>query len=352
MDISKIRLNDTNYDIKDNVAREQIQDIINKKFLLIGDSYGQGYIHDGNVTGWTTLLKSKLENLGFSVETASMGGASFGSATLFNTILQSLNDDSEITDIIIAGGYNDITINENAILNGMQIVKNTCRAKFPNATLYIANIAGCYNEQHSNLMLLHQKYSNSANTLNIAYMNNTCLCLNGKEYFTSDYIHPNQNGQNLISNVLFQAIFSNYNLAYFGEITFTPDNAFNNTSSTFHVYNENDITTLNNYAGTIFLNYTENTQIETPSSIKIGSISGKGFYGNKYGFATISIGNVIIHDANNGYYSLPAVLQFNDGDVFLNLHDVNDEHSSYRTFANVVQLQIPIFSITLPTLCC
>ena len=66
-DISKIRLENETYDIKDATARNDISSIntilnrkLNKKYLLVGDSYGEGYSADGYVESWCTKFKNYL----------------------------------------------------------------------------------------------------------------------------------------------------------------------------------------------------------------------------------------------------------------------------------------------------
>ena len=75
-DISKIQLDNAVYNIKDETARNDLANyetsndaeianlklprtfFRNKKYILIGDSYGDGYTPDGNVTSWQEMFKS------------------------------------------------------------------------------------------------------------------------------------------------------------------------------------------------------------------------------------------------------------------------------------------------------
>ena len=154
-DISKIQIQNGVYNIKDETARnsintinDQITDINNrlnqtKKYVFMGDSYGDGYSPDGNTTSWINLLVQKLGLTSGQYISTHQGGYRFAySSSDYNyiSLLNALTDDNDLTDMYVCGGYNDMTSSENDILLGIQNFNTLFRQKFPNAKLHIGFI--------------------------------------------------------------------------------------------------------------------------------------------------------------------------------------------------------------------
>lgn len=151
MDISKIQLENAVYNIKDETARTAIQGILQtlqnlqkpKKYVFMGDSYGDGYSPDGNTTSWISLLVQKLGLTSSQYISTHQGGYRFAySSSDYNYInlLNALTSDNDLTDMYVCGGYNDNSASENDILLGIQNFNTLFQQKFPNAKLHIGFI--------------------------------------------------------------------------------------------------------------------------------------------------------------------------------------------------------------------
>ena len=93
-----------------------------KKYIFIGDSYCEGWTPDGNVESWAVNLKRKLGLTDANCKIAYHGGYGFASVSQsFSSILKnSLTADSDVTDIVVCGGYNDLSGNYQAIFEGVR----------------------------------------------------------------------------------------------------------------------------------------------------------------------------------------------------------------------------------------
>ena len=118
----------------------------NGKTICIGDSYGEGYNPDGNVTGWTALVKNYLgladDNFFFS---NSLGGSGFVNGTTFATLLTQTSNhfkNEEVTNIIVCGGFNDINRREDALIDAIFNFKKQANLLYPNAHIFVGFIAG------------------------------------------------------------------------------------------------------------------------------------------------------------------------------------------------------------------
>lgn len=165
-DISKIKLNDTTYNIKDTTARAQsgsnadsivnlqenmeqaksdIQSVdtrvealetrkpinmLRKRFVLLADSYGEYNVIDGFINVMN----------GIKVESSWKGGAGFTKTgeQSFLTMLNALPNHSDIDYIVVFGLYNDSFDVNNLAVKVIEF-KNRAIEKYPGAELVVVN---------------------------------------------------------------------------------------------------------------------------------------------------------------------------------------------------------------------
>lgn len=124
-----------------NKNSDDISLIKNRKFVLIGDSYA------GFTVNWMDTLISTLQLVG--TVKSSKGGASFSNVNnSFTSLLNMCANDTKVTDIIVGGGYNDITWSESDHRTGMTSFANLAKQKFPNAKVHLANFGWTTNATH------------------------------------------------------------------------------------------------------------------------------------------------------------------------------------------------------------
>lgn len=338
-----------------------IEEMNRKKWIFVGDSYSEGYTSGGTITSWSQILKEKMNLTNDNCTIVDNGGTGFANAqNSFAMLLDNLEEDLEVTDILIAGGYNDLSWSSTNILQGFADVKTVIDSKFPNSKVHIAFIGGTTNQYHGNIHLKVIEYLNGSMNCNFNFLNNVWYPLYSEERLATDGIHPNLSGQNAIANALYQAFNGGYNYYLFNDIIIDNSQSDLGLSGTtqLHHYSNNNLSTLSNYSGTKI--YTIDTSLTIPwsynGSIKIGKLQSRaGIIGtNYYNNSLMIIGPVIVQDISselNGYYTVNAQLYVNEnGDVYLKrMPSTTDDHSTYLSFTKIRQIQIPVFSSVFNT---
>lgn len=174
------------------------------KTILIGDSYGEGYSPDGNVTSWINLIQAYFPTETFL--TSAVGGSGFVNGFTFLQQLQQINvqNTSDVTKIVIGGGYNDQFYDTTAIENAIREFANYTKNKFPNAKIHLLTL-GWGEDVHSRTNIFNtvfQAYANASGRGGIAYFQNCCYVLHDYTCLSSDGFHPNQKGQERLANAV------------------------------------------------------------------------------------------------------------------------------------------------------
>lgn len=184
-----------------------------KVVVLIGDSYGEGYTPDGNVTGWCQTVANYLSQIGITAKYGYQGGLAIGGGSFLAKLTSVVNamtdaEKKNCETVLIAGGYNDRSQNSSAISTGMRDIANFVRDNLPNARCICSFIGRCVTGITTG--------SHSADTMNSVkeaaknwylcggqygiFVDLTGLaCLNQNSLFSSDYVHPNASGIKQIS---------------------------------------------------------------------------------------------------------------------------------------------------------
>lgn len=183
-----------------------------RKFIIIGDSYGLEL--DNNSKTYIDHFKSNLGLNDDQLYSNCVGGASFYGVDndhKFATLLAnvSVSNPSEITDIIVECGANDLSNSAGATLSGMTDFSTYAKSHFPNAKLWIF---GC------GLIMTEAKETNRLNNLfpvmlysasiGFNFITNSEYVLCDTDFLKSDVTHPNQYGIRRIAAMLAQGIMT------------------------------------------------------------------------------------------------------------------------------------------------
>lgn len=205
---------------------QAINNVSNKRIIMIGDSYGVKYLeNEGGWTGWGYQFAAKYPDTDCYV--SAVGGAGLMSGTTFLTQLQnissSVTNKDTITDIIVMGGYNDAMTNLSfdQIKNALNEISSYVKNNYPYAKLSVGFLGVDYNTEskyagqskcHSTAAL----YRSACSTLDISYIFNSEYILCYKDYIwfngtdPNSGFHPNNTGCLAIANLLHQYLEQGY----------------------------------------------------------------------------------------------------------------------------------------------
>lgn len=178
-----------------------------KNYILLGDSYAQGWTPDGSVTGWPELLHGLLKGNLYASVTQGGAGLSDKMTGIYNltTRISELANSDTVDSIICCCGKNDINSSEliDGINNGIKNFVDTCHQKFKNAKVYIGFIGWDLNKLPGwgigrSLDLKNGIAQYERVTSDYTYLK-TDFIMRQRSYLSSDGVHPNQTGQNALA---------------------------------------------------------------------------------------------------------------------------------------------------------
>ena len=222
-DISKIEIEGTSYDIKDQGARDLIANINNEEIIIVGDSYLEGVGTTNPATdNFGYLLMQKLGMNGTNFHRWAEGGSSFtnqgSQGHNWLQIVESRKNEvtrANITKIIFVGGYNDINANSGDDIN--TAISNTIAAvksNFVNAKIYVclignngAKTADGATARRKLKSYIYRCYCNVSN-YGAIFIDKGQLPLQDYTLYENhaNKIHPNNDGNVAIANYLYQAL--------------------------------------------------------------------------------------------------------------------------------------------------
>lgn len=353
-DISKIRLENATYNIKDTNARGRLDILELKGTIMIGDSYGVGTTAGGEITGWCDRLKTLMNLSNDDYFKFVEGGAGFVQKGQYNhnflELLQNsisfITDTSKIKNIIVCAGYNDKYQNSSLVNSAIYSFINYCKSNFSNATIYIGmcGVSSAVTTEGANIRKslyndILRCYQNCIN-YGAIYLNNIEFVLrNYGDFMSSDTIHPNNSGYDNLAFHINQCLLAgscDVNMPHkLATITLS------NSNSTFNIYNKME-------NGNILIN-SENTSITFTTAISSVSDSiDLGTYDLQYfrdlyntNFVDVSYylqssashpavkyygGIGRLHFRQDGHLILETRILLNEGDPFLNVAEVYYVH--------------------------
>lgn len=361
-DISKITIETGTYDIKDEVARNQLSPLsrlINKKYILIGDSYLTGYTPNGNITNWGIYFQQFLGIANDKIQIVGYNTSGFTRIDVktFTQMISELTDDDEVTDIIVCGGYNDIGSSNSSLLSYMTSFKTACASKFPNAKISVGHIGWTTDPANIYPLSLNiAHYKSCCAELGFTYLSNVEYSL--KDYFgmfTNDKIHPNATGQVAIAKAITSAVVTGQaNIYYdFRNISFTPASNITITSP------GNFATVVNNNVTSIILAEIMNLGLSNAITLncdntpfEIGTITNGYAIGNTYNLIQMPVTVVIGY--SGGYATITGSLSINNGKLYLTLYNTNEYNTAtnFGAFTGTYLIQIKGCSISFDSSLC
>mgnify|MGYP002561802654 CR=1 FL=1 len=186
----------------------------NGKTICIGDSYGEGFNPDGNVTGWPDLLKGYLGLTDDNFFSNSLGGSGFVNNTTFATLLNQTSNhfkNEEVTNIVVCGGFNDTNVTDHDIINAIYNFKRTANILYPNAQIFVGFIGNSTTlSTRASLIIPRAAYCSGCEYNGITYLSGVENALHSTAMFGSDGVHPNTWGAETIAKTISNALLNGY----------------------------------------------------------------------------------------------------------------------------------------------
>lgn len=207
----------------DNTTLANLYDGKNKQnILFIGDSYGEGYSHDGNNPGWISYCAQYMQLSETEFTKIYRGGARFSANSANNTfvklLLESNKPFNQFTDIVVAGGYNDNAYDNATIQEGIANFIATAKVVYPFAKVHIGmcawNKAGTGEGAIDDWATIHENllttvlgaYKTGTVRNGALYMANIEYQLNDSGMTNNDGYHPSGLGNRWLGEAIAQAL--------------------------------------------------------------------------------------------------------------------------------------------------
>lgn len=368
-DFDRIIDNNTHYLCKDDWGRKLLDDyklVVDKKFkdmknryVLIGDSYLDGYTPNGHVNDFGGKLKTMLKCGDGDWFQKSKGGTGFLASsdgktfmTLINEIYPSVSNPETITHVIFAGGWNDSSYSSEDLQSAIASTYDIVMQKFPNATMYTANVASSFDNAEK-LWYIHDHvehaYSYSAiyneHCVHLGYIGNN---LHERGMLASDGVHPTDWGQGIIAISIFYALNGGQ---------YVPVGRFHGFESTYKEGTHHSVV-----AGfemiskdTVCLSI-RNVYFHNQESIKneqnwvVGRISDLSYVRSGYDtMCSMQAGAIISYDGGSKFINAPVTIGILQNNLlFIKIHAVNREGNNYETLNNVSYISFDYATLRVP----
>lgn len=321
-----------------------------KKFVLIGDSYANGYTPEGTITSWCELFKNSMHLSSENCIINAKNGYGFARPNfLFSELLNELTDDNNVTDVVILGGYNDTPYSYSDINSAIKNCKKIVNSKFPNAKIHIGMI-GWANMSDRLIRLFNtiNNYKISCENNNVNYIYNIEYTLHDYfTYFASDNIHPNEQGQ----------IYIAYNLTnYFINNNVEVNKPYINCSISINseLFSDVDLSTVITQSminENVSFAFKRNFVIPTQSNITVkcdgteyllGKFTNSFLIGNSQ--KTICFNTTAIIKNNDLFYKVNCIIKLYNQSLYISFVELNESKTNFKTFENITQIQIFNFS--------
>ena len=271
----------------------QIDDINEKNWIIISDSYGTSYPDpDSNPTffdymrSYSGMDSDHLRGFGYSGSGFVHNNGQGTFLSRFTTSSASITDKEKVNTILVAAGRNDWDATSADIITAMQAFVTYCRTNYPNAKLLLAFIANGTNDAaygtRNQQIAVYNEFRYATLWGFDGYLAGSECILKNTNYMAADGMHPSDNGKKALAFYLLQGLNTGYiNVSYRlenGTITGVSGVSFTNGCQTIESFIENNIAYHQGYLELGAINFTYNTLVLNTTGIiemKIGTISDR-----------------------------------------------------------------------------
>jgi hypothetical protein len=303
--------------------------LANKKIIVIGDSYGTtNGSGEKEIIPYPFYLKMFLGMDDEHFMSAHKNGAGFGNGEFIN-LLNSFNNDEDVTDVYVFGGWNDIEsrFSESVVVNNMKSFSNICSTKFPNAKKHLGLLCYGYEVSEQSLSdfnkLATVTYGQSIRNANIEYLNTELVAVQRMEDFWADInteqgkTHPSTIGSIYIAIRLANTILSgnaHFYFEYNSEIISDNPNLNIVASGIFQTTDGNMITTETSKTIEITGDITVPNMFSTADKLKLGKLPNSISLGH---YEHVKMACELVFQKNSVYKNASGILCLKEGCIFL-----------------------------------
>lgn len=351
-----------------------IADSINRRILIFGDSYFLNNPIGGGQSVLAFLNEYKKNNpFTFDVKSDGQEGFSIASPNSFEYDVvnyTSIFNADEVTDVVFAGGYNDRVNDKSDIELGMSATLYTTRTKYPNAKIHVGHFG--WNSATSGANRQRITYHSipayaSASKYGAGFMCNSEYTMHNYEFFTSDNIHPTEDGRKEIAkqiinyfitgtcDVHYQPKAVTYNgsgipgpTGPYTDDQYTVTSKLDNDQVTIYLPNGRIVYTISPF--TITTDPVALLELNNPSNIGYRlHFMGNWDMTRNYTLFPLT-GNFRTTDGFKDYSN--CMFFINEGKLYCTCHKLNSSETAYGPVTNITELNVQGQAITIPTLQC
>ena len=334
--------------------------IKNKRFLIIGDSYANG-VTNGNeqVTSWVEYFKNSL-NINNLIKLAENGSgfvAQGESGHTFQSLVQSninnIENKEDIDYIIICGGINDIAFDFDTIDNNVRICIEYLKNNFKNARIYLGMISNrkdmTTDAENARFQIMNKilRIYQYACRYGAFYLNGVEKIMKYKYFISNDNIHPTENGYIYLGSAIAQSFIT-------GNVTWTfndikeisiNNNNISNNNLRFKCKFFNDIFYMSCDGGFVEFNQPLN---EVNGIIQMGNINDSEYF-SKVIPNTFAVNLTAIITVGGGDYACPVMFNImENGDVYIRPYLWALDGTGKIGFTGVKKIEFSPFNLSIP----
>lgn len=349
------KINELNNTVSSNYTKldNKINDVNNSRktfnfsgnTILIGDSYGDGYTPDGNVTSWCKLVKNYL-NLDDKCFAVTRGGAGFKNGTTFNSLLREsvghFSDKNSVKNIVVCGGYNDANYSVNELILAIADFKTKANELYPEANVFIGFCG--YNVDYTiraKLLNACDAYYSGCGYNGLTYLNGVENAIHSDAMVASDGVHPNTWGQESLAKSVTNALLCGYASNIHGETNagVAMLNGFTDKGSAVITSQHDNVVSLSAAIGVAHSGFDYKMN---GNDIQIAKITGAFFTGGYHSEVTVPV----TLQSGLTYKTFPATIRVVNQVVTLSIRYADG--TDYSSF-NIQSIQMPQFTINATT---
>lgn len=325
----------------------ELKESLKDRYVLIGDSYLEGYTPDGRVESFGTKLKGMMMIPDEDFIISYYGGTGFVNkvngkdySTLTQEACNKTTNPETITHVIYAGGYNDNSYTSEQIQNAVITCYATMHRLFPKATMYLANIA-CNFKDENILWNLHDNVLHAFNyvadknrrIVSLGYIGNA---LHQRGMMASDGYHPTEWGHGVIAcSLLYKLYGGEYSpVGKFIDFTagYSEPGKSVSTVKGKEFYNKDTLSLVFHR-----INFTTQPTIPTEIAWVVGNVNDTQYVRHTYHYmASMLTTGIVAYNGGANFRTCSITIGINEGGYFfVRLHTLNKEDTNYETLNNI-----------------